>query len=150
MTTTKSINPKDVKKNWLLVDATDQIVGRLATQVAYVLRGKHKPTYTPHVDCGDNVVIINAEKIRFTGNKWKAKEYYHHSGFIGGIKTARAEELRATKPERILEIAIKGMLPKNKLGRHISSNLKVYAGTEHPHAAQNPQPIKPRTATGEK
>ena len=143
---TQRTKPSDVKKSWYIVDAQDQTVGRLATEIARVLRGKHKPIFEPYFDCGDNVVVVNAEKVKFTGAKWTDKVYYHHTGYIGGIKAARADELRATYPDRILRSAVKGMLPKNTLGRHIIKNLKIYAGTEHPHSAQKPQPLAPRTA----
>jgi len=141
---TYSVKPTDVKKQWVVVDAAGQTVGRLATEVARVLRGKHKPTFVPHLDTGDNVVVINAEKVKFTGNKMKDKFYHHHTGYIGGIKSISAENLMAKKPERVLEIAIRGMLPKGPLGRKIGLNLKVYAGSEHPHAAQKPVAMKPR------
>ncbi len=141
---TYSVKPTDVKKQWVVVDAAGQTVGRLATEVARVLRGKHKPTFVPHLDTGDNVVVINAEKVKFTGNKIKDKFYHHHTGYIGGIKSISAENLLAKKPERVLELAIRGMLPKGPLGRKIGLNLKVYAGSEHPHAAQKPVAMKPR------
>lgn len=141
---TYSVKPTDVKKQWVVVDAAGQTVGRLATEVARVLRGKHKPTFVPHLDTGDNVVVINADKVKFTGNKMKDKFYHHHSGYVGGIKSISAENLLAKKPERILEHAIRGMLPKGPLGRKIGLNLKVYAGSEHPHAAQKPVAMKSR------
>jgi len=141
---TYSVKPTDVKKQWVVVDAAGQTVGRLATEVARVLRGKHKPTFVPHLDTGDNVVVINADKVKFTGNKMKDKFYHHHTGYVGGIKSISAENLMAKKPERVLEIAIRGMLPKGPLGRKIGLNLKVYAGSEHPHAAQKPVAMKPR------
>jgi large subunit ribosomal protein L13 len=122
-----------------VVDAAGQTLGRLATQIAMRLRGKHKPEYTPHVDTGDFIVVINAERIRVTGNKSKAKIYYSHSGYVGGLKEVTFEKLLAKHPTRVLEIAIKGMLPKNPLGRAMYRKLKVYAGAEHPHAAQQPQ-----------
>jgi large subunit ribosomal protein L13 len=125
--------------NWYVVDAAGQTLGRLATQIAMRLRGKHKPEYTPHVDTGDFIVVINAERIRVTGNKSKAKIYYSHSGYVGGLKEVTFEKLLAKHPTRVLEIAIKGMLPKNPLGRAMYRKLKVYAGAEHPHAAQQPQ-----------
>lgn len=146
---TCSIKPADIKKQWFTVDATDKPLGRLASEIAYVLRGKHKPSFVPHLDCGDNVIVTNAEKIRLTGEKWNEKIYYHHSGYIGGIKAIRAADLLAKHPERLLETAVKGMLPKNKLARQIVQNLRVYAGTDHPHKAQNPQPMPSRTAKGE-
>ena len=141
---TYSVKPADIKKQWVVVDAADQTVGRLATEVARVLRGKHKPTFVPHLDTGDFVVVINAEKVKFTGNKMKYKFYHHHTGWIGGIKSISAETMLAKKPERILEHAIRGMLPKGPLGRKVGLNLKVYAGSEHPHAAQKPVAMQPR------
>jgi large subunit ribosomal protein L13 len=141
---TYSVKPTDVTKQWVVVDAAHQTVGRLATEVARVLRGKHKPTFVPHLDTGDCVVVINAEKVKFSGNKMKDKFYHHHSGYIGGIKSISAENLLVKHPERILEHAIRGMLPKGPLGRKICMNLKVYAGSEHPHAAQKPVPMKSR------
>jgi large subunit ribosomal protein L13 len=141
---TYSVKPTDVKKQWVVVDAAGQTVGRLATEVARVLRGKHKPTFVPHLDTGDNVVVINAEKVKFTGNKMKDKFYHHHTKYIGGIKSISAENMLAKKPERILELAIRGMLPKGPLGRKIGLNLKVYAGSEHPHAAQKPVAMQSR------
>jgi large subunit ribosomal protein L13 len=128
-------------RKWLLVDAENQVVGRVASKVAGLLRGKHKPTYTPHNDGGDFVIIINAEKARFTGNKESDKLFIHHTGFIGGLKEQTAAELRDKHPERILEIAVKGMLPKSALGRNMMDKLKVYAGSEHPHAAQQPKQV---------
>jgi large subunit ribosomal protein L13 len=135
---TVSIKPADVKKAWTIVDATGQTVGRLATEVARVLRGKHKPDFTPHIDGGDFVVVVNADKVKFTGLKMSDKFYFHHTGWVGGIKAVSAKDLIASKPERVVVSAIKGMLPKSKLGRQIASHLKVYAGTDHPHKAQNP------------
>lgn len=146
---TTSIKPASIQKKWVVVDAADQTLGRLATEIARNLRGKHRATFTPHLDTGDHVVVVNAEKIKLTGSKWSDKSYYWHSGYIGGIKSATASEIRAKKPERLIEIAVKGMLPKNKLGRKIFKNLKVYAGAEHPHEAQKPDMMKPRTAAGE-
>ncbi len=134
--------PGEVQREWLLIDATDVVLGRLATKVAHILKGKHKPTYTPHVDTGDFVVVINAEKVRVTGAKATDKEYYRHSGFPGGLKCETFEEAIAKHPERVIEHAVKGMLPKNTLGRKQGMKLKVYAGAEHPHAAQNPREIK--------
>ena len=147
---TTSVKPTDIKKKWVLFDANNQTVGRLASEVARVLRGKHKVDFVPHLDCGDNVVIINADKINFTGRKWTQKFYYHHSGYIGGIKATAARDLLERKPERILEHAIKGMLPHNKLGRKVFNNVKIYAGSEHPHDAQKPVASKPiRLGKGE-
>lgn len=138
---TVSANAATVKKEWVLIDATDQVVGRLASRVALILRGKHKPYYTPHVDCGDNVIIINAEKIRFTGRKLSDKLYYRYTGFPGGKRTSTPKELLQRKPTAVLEHAIRGMLPKNRLGDAIYRNLHVYAGSEHPHQAQQPKPL---------
>lgn len=138
---TVSANAATVKKEWVLIDATDQVVGRLASRVALILRGKHKPYYTPHVDCGDNVIIINAEKIRFTGRKLSDKLYYRYTGFPGGKRTSTPKELLQRKPTAVLEHAIRGMLPKNRLGDAIYRNLHVYAGLEHPHQAQQPKPL---------
>jgi large subunit ribosomal protein L13 len=133
--------PHEVEREWLLVDATDLVLGRLSTQVAQILKGKTKPQYTPHVDTGDFVVVINAEKIRLTGNKANTKMYYSHSGFIGGLKEVSYQRMLAKHPERIIEKAVKGMLPKNTLGRAMNRKLKVYAGPNHPHAAQKPRQI---------
>jgi large subunit ribosomal protein L13 len=130
------------ERRWFVVDADGMVLGRLATRVASVLRGKTKPTFVPHLDCGDFVVIVNADKIRLTGNKEQAKVYSRHSGFPGGIKQVTVAQMRERHPERIIEAAVTGMLPKNRLGRALATKLKVYAGPEHPHAAQNPQPLK--------
>jgi large subunit ribosomal protein L13 len=127
--------------NWYIVDAANKTLGRLSSEIAKRLRGKHKPEYTPHVDTGDYIVVINAELIKVTGNKAKDKVYYSHSGYPGGLKEITFEKLLAKHPERVLEIAIKGMLPKNPLGRAMYRKLKVYAGTEHPHTAQQPQAL---------
>lgn len=134
--------PGEVEREWLLVDAEDMVLGRLATQVAQILKGKTKPTYTPHVDVGDFVVVINADKVRLTGKKADQKNYYSHSGYQGGLKETSFKEMLAKHPERIIEKAVKGMLPKNTLGRAMGMKLKVYAGSEHPHAAQNPRKIE--------
>ncbi|MCD8200146.1 MAG: 50S ribosomal protein L13 [Coriobacteriaceae bacterium] len=134
--------PSDVQREWLLVDATDKTLGRLCSQIAQILRGKHKPTYTPHVDTGDFVVVINADKVKVTGNKNSDKVYYHHTGHPGGLKSETFEEAMAKHPERVIEQAVKGMLPKNSLGRQMGKKLKVYAGPEHPHQAQKPRPIE--------
>ena len=134
--------PNEVEREWLLIDAEDQVFGRLAAQVARILKGKHKPQYTPHVDTGDFVVIINADKIRVTGVKATDKIYYHHSGYVGGLKSETFEEAMKKHPERVIEHAVKGMLPKNTLGRAMGKKMKVYAGPEHPHAAQQPREIK--------
>lgn len=135
---TPSTNPADVDHKWYVVDAENQILGRLATTVAARLRGKHSPLYTPHVDTGDGIIVINAEKIRLTGRKWQQKTYYHHSGYMGGIKSITAEKLMEKRPEDLIRHAVKGMLPKNSLGRRIIKRLKVYTGGEHPHEAQEP------------
>lgn len=132
----------DVEREWLLVDAEDMVLGRLATQVGQILKGKTKPTYTPHVDVGDFVIVINAEKIRLTGNKADQKNYYSHSGFQGGLKEIPFKAMLEKHPERVIEKAVYGMLPKNTLGRAMGRKLKVYAGPEHPHAAQNPRKIE--------
>ncbi len=139
---TISAKPHEVQRDWFIVDAENKILGRLATQIAHRLRGKHKAEYTPHVDTGDYIVVVNAEKIAVTGNKMKDKLYQHHTGYIGNLKTTNLEKLLAEHPERVLEKAVKGMLPKNSLGRTMYSKLKVYAGTEHPHAAQQPQTLE--------
>ena len=139
---TVSANKNTVKKEWVLVNAENQVLGRLASEVAKILRGKHKPNFTPHVDCGDNVVIINAEKVRLTGNKWEAKEYIRHSGYPGGQSSLTAKELLKRKPVALVEKAVKGMLPKNKLGADLFRNLYVYEGSEHDQKAQKPKEIK--------
>jgi len=139
---TVSANKNTVEKNWLLVDVEDMPVGRAASEIARLLRGKHKTYFTPHVDCGDNVIVINAEKIRFTGKKWYQKEYLHHTGYPGGQRSIFARQLLDKHPERILEFAVRRMLPKNKLGRQIFGNLRIYTGNEHPHEAQQPEPYE--------
>jgi large subunit ribosomal protein L13 len=139
---TYSAKKEEVERNWYLVDGSGRVLGRLASQVAHVLRGKTKPIYTPHVDTGDFVVVINAEKIRLTGKKMDNKVYYRHSGYPGGLKSTTARVMMATKPERLLKQAVKGMLPKNPLGRQMFKKLKVYAGPDHPHQAQEPQPLE--------
>jgi large subunit ribosomal protein L13 len=138
---TVSANKATVQKGWLLVDAENETVGRLASKVAYLVRGKHKTSYTPHVDCGDNVVIVNAEKVRFSGNKMNDKVYTRYTGFPGGQRFTTPKELLASKPERILELAIGRMLPKTKLGERLRRNVFVYAGPTHQHEAQNPKKI---------
>ena len=135
---TYSAKRSDNKENWCVIDAKDKILGRLASQVAYRIRGKHNPLFTPHVDTGDWVVVVNADKIRLTGNKMDQKKYYRHSGYIGSLKTTTAKELLDKKPEEMLKKAVKGMLPKNKLGRKLGKKLFIYTGDEHPHAAQQP------------
>lgn len=134
--------PQEVEREWVLIDATDQVLGRVATKAATILKGKNKPQYTPHVDTGDFVVIINADKVRVTGTKVTSKEYYRHSGHPGGLKKETFQEAMEKHPERVIEHAVKGMLPKNTLGRAMGMKLKVYAGAEHPHAAQKPREIK--------
>ncbi|KMJ56487.1 50S ribosomal protein L13 [Alkalihalophilus lindianensis] len=139
MRTTYMAKPNEVERKWFVVDAEGQTLGRLASEVASILRGKHKPTYTPHVDTGDHVIIINAEKIELTGNKLNDKVYYRHTNHPGGLKMTKAADMRANKPERMLELAIKGMLPKNTLGRKQGMKLHVYAGNEHKQQAQKPE-----------
>lgn len=138
---TISANKATVDKQWLLVDAEGQTLGRLASKVAKILRGKHKPNYTPHVDCGDNVIVINAEKIQLSGNKWSDKVYLRYTGYPGGQRSQTAEELLEKRPEAIVEKAVKGMLPKNRLGADLFRNLRVYVGTEHGQEAQKPTAI---------
>jgi len=139
---TISANKATVTKEWVLIDAENETLGRLASKAAKLLRGKYKSNFTPHVDCGDNVIIINADKINLSGNKWTDKEYVRHSGYPGGQRTTTPKELMAKKPTAMVEKAIKGMLPKNRLGSAIYRNLFVYAGSEHPHQAQQPKEIK--------
>ena len=134
--------PLEVEREWVLIDATDQVLGRVASVAAQILKGKHKPQYTPHVDTGDFVVVINADKIKVTGAKAASKVYYRHSGYVGGLKSETFEEAMKKHPERVIEHAVKGMLPKNTLGRAMGKKLKVYVGPEHPHAAQKPREIK--------
>ena len=128
-----------IDRKWYVVDATDMTLGRLASEVAKVLRGKNKPIFTPHIDCGDNVIVINAEKIKVTGKKMDQKVYYHHSDYVGGLKEATLREKLAKKPEQVIELAVKGMLPKGPLGRQMFTKLHVYAGPEHKHEAQKPE-----------
>jgi large subunit ribosomal protein L13 len=130
---------EDVAKKWYVVDAKDKVLGRLATQIAMRLRGKHKPVFTPHAETGDFVVVINADKVTLTGKKWDKKIYYHYTGYIGGLKQITAKKLLEKKPEDILRFAVKGMLPKNSLGRRQLKKLKIYVGTDHPHEAQQPE-----------
>ena len=139
---TFSAKPQDVRREWHLVDATDKTLGRLATEVAVRLRGKHKPEFTPHVDTGDHVVVVNAEKIKVTGRKMEQKIYHHHTGYIGNLKSIPLEDLLEKHPERVIEKAVKGMMPKSKLGRAMYKKLHVYAGPEHPHAAQQPAALE--------
>lgn len=134
--------PGVVPQGWFVVDATEQVVGRLAVQIATILRGKHRPQYTPHHDTGEFVVVINAEKIKFTGNKWASQTYASYSGYAGGLKTQTAAELREKHPERILEAAVRRMMPRGPLGRKQLQKLKVYAGPNHPHQAQQPKELK--------
>lgn len=139
--TTAMPREADVERKWYLVDAQDKVLGRLATQVATVLRGKHKVTFAPHVDVGDHVVVINAEKVHLTGRKLTDKTYRWHSGYIGGLREVSAERMLRSHPERVVEWAVQGMLPKGRLGRAMAKKLKVYRGPEHPHAAQKPEPL---------
>ncbi|MFI3279890.1 MAG: 50S ribosomal protein L13 [Rikenellaceae bacterium] len=139
---TISANEATVTKDWVIIDATDEVLGRLSSQVAKILRGKHKPSYTPHVDCGDYVIIINAEKVKLTGKKMTDKVYVRHTGYPGGQRFATPADFLARKPTFVIEKAIKGMLPKTRLGSAMMRNLRVYAGSEHPHAGQSPKEIK--------
>ena len=139
---TTSANAATVTKEWVVIDATNEVLGRLASQIAKILRGKNKPGYTPHVDCGDYVIVVNAEKVKLTGDKLTEKVYVRHTGYPGGQRFATAQDYLKKKPEFVIEEAVRGMLPKTRLGEAIFKNLKVYAGAEHPHAAQNPKAIK--------
>jgi len=139
---TFTATPKTITRDWCLVDATNKTLGRLATEVASRLRGKHKPDFTPHMDTGDHIVVVNAEKIRVTGNKLNAKMYHHHTGYIGHLKSINLGKQLEQHPERVIQTAVKGMLPKNSLGRAVFRKLHVYAGPEHPHAAQQPTPLE--------
>jgi len=139
---TISANKETAKKEWLLVDATDKPLGRLCSELASLLRGKHKPLYTPHADCGDNVVVINAEKVHLTGKKWDEKVYVRYTGYPGGQRFATPKEMMAKHPTAMIEMAVRGMLPKNRLGREVYRNLYVYAGTEHQQQAQQPKPYE--------
>ncbi len=136
---------EDVERRWILVDAEGKVLGRMAAEIAAILRGKTKPIFTPHMDAGDFVVVINADKVALTGRKWSQKVYYHHSGYPGGIKSITAEKLRQKRPEEIIRKAVWGMLPKNRLGRKLIRKLKVYAGPDHPHGAQQPEPLETKT-----
>lgn len=139
---TYSAKPADIEKKWILIDAENMVVGRLAAVIATRLRGKHLPTFTPHMDCGDNIVVINAEKVKFTGKKLGDKKYYRHTGYPGGIKETTPEKvLEGNFPERVVELAVKRMLPRGPLGRQQLRNLKIYAGAEHPHEAQSPEKL---------
>ena len=139
---TYSAKAETVKRDWYVIDATDKVLGRLSTEIARRLRGKHKPEYTPHVDTGDYIIVINAEKVRVTGTKENDKMYHHHTGYIGSLKSTNLAKLRSEHPERIIQHSVKGMLPKNALGRAMFKKLKVYAGDQHRHAAQQPQPLE--------
>ncbi len=139
---TVSANKSTVNKEWVVVDAEGEILGRLSSEVAKIIRGKNKPSYTPHVDCGDNVIIINADKVKLTGNKFNQKEYVSYTGYPGGQRFISPKELIVKHPTRVVEKAVRGMLPKTRLGRALFKNLHVYAGSEHPHAAQNPKTVK--------
>jgi large subunit ribosomal protein L13 len=139
---TYSAKPGEIERHWYVVDAEAKTLGRLATQIADVLRGKRKPEYTPHIDTGDFVVVVNAEKIHVSGNKRQDKRYYRHSGYPGGLRSRTFEEMLARRPEEILRLAVKGMLPRNRLARKQITKLKIYAGPEHPHTAQKPQPLE--------
>lgn len=138
---TVSVKQKDVNKEWILVDAKNEVLGRLASQVAKIIRGKHKPSFTPHVDCGDKVIVINAEHVRMTGKKWTDKEYVHYTGYPGGKRVRTPKDLMEKDPRKIIEKAVQGMLPKNKLGNKLKNQLFVYPGEEHPHEAQKPRKI---------
>jgi len=139
---TQSIRAQDVRHDWYVIDAADRTLGRIATEIAHRLRGKHKPEYTPNVDTGDYVIVVNAAKVRVSGRKTTDKIYYHHTGYPGGIKATSFARMQAEHPERVIETAVKGMLPRNPLGRAMYRKLKVYAGPEHPHAAQQPQTLE--------
>jgi large subunit ribosomal protein L13 len=138
---TISANKSTVQKEWFVIDAENKVLGRLCSDIAKILRGKHKPSFTPHVDCGDHVIVINADKVQLTGRKWTQKEYVRYTGYPGGQRFATARDLRAKHPERLIENAIRGMLPKNRLGSQLFKNLHIYIGTEHPHAAQQPKEL---------
>src|SRR2546423_3258032 len=143
--TTFMAKPGQIAQRWHLIDATDQVVGRLAVQIANILRGKHRPEWTPHVDTGEFVIVVNAEKVRFTGKKLETKTYHWYTRYPGGLKEARARDWMKTHPERILEEAVRRMVPRNRLGRQQMTKLKIYAGSTHPHQAQQPQELKPTT-----
>ena len=138
---TFTVTPKDIDRQWFVVDAADRVLGRLASQIANRLRGKYKPEYSPHMDNGDFIVVINCEKVRVTGKKLEEKKYYRHSGWVGSLKTTTLADMLATHPERVITLAVRGMLPKNRLGRHMLKKLKVCVGPEHPYKAQKPQPL---------
>ena len=142
MIKTYSAKAEDIKREWLVVDAEGKTLGRLSTEIATILRGKHKPIFTPHVDCGDFVIVINAGKIRVTGDRLDQKMYYRHSGYMGGLKQTSLRQMLQTHPERVLQFSVRGMLPKNRLGRQVFKKLKVYASPTHPHAAQQPRVLE--------
>lgn len=137
--TTHSVKASEIEKKWYVIDAANKPLGRVATEVARLLKGKHKPTYTPNLDCGDNVIVINSDKIILTGDKLNQKVYRHHSGYIGGMKEISYKDMMATKSDKVMLLAVKGMLPKNSLGRQMLTNVRVFKGSEHPHAAQKPE-----------
>ena len=139
---TYTAKTKEIEEKWCVVDASGHVLGRLASFVAHRLRGKHKPIYTPHVDTGDHVIVINADKVALTGDKWDDKVYYRHSGYMGGLKAITAKDLLKKRPEDLIKHAVRGMLPKNRLGRKVLKKLKVYAGPEHPHEAQQPESLQ--------
>ena len=139
---TFTAKPADISHDWHLVDAAGVPLGRLASSIAQLIRGKHKPTYTPHMDMGDHVVVINADKVRLTGDKLEKKTYFRHSGYMGGERFIKVKDVLATNPERVIELAVKGMMPKNNLGRLMQKKLRVYAGSSHPHEAQQPTPLE--------
>ena len=140
----KTYTPKvtEIERRWLIVDAENKVLGRLASEIAQLLRGKHKPMFSPHLDVGDFVIVVNADKVRLTGNKAETKTYFRHSGYMGGDRLIPFREMQEKHPERVIELAVKGMLPKNNLGRLMRRKLKVYTGPDHPHAAQQPEPIE--------
>ncbi|MCD6289377.1 MAG: 50S ribosomal protein L13 [Anaerolineae bacterium] len=138
---TYSAKPDEIQREWYVVDATGKTLGRLASEIAKILRGKHKPIYTPHVDCGDYVIVVNADKIRVTGRKLDQKIYYRHSGYPGGLKSISLRDQLVRHPERVIQAAVRGMLPKNRLGRRMIKKMKVYASPDHPHQAQQPKPL---------
>jgi len=142
---TKSVKKEDVNKEWIVIDAEGEPVGRLASRVAKILRGKHKPSFTPHIDCGDYVIVINADKVKFTGNKMVQKQYVRYTGYPGGKRVNTPQDLIRTFPERVVEKAVKGMIPRNRLGRQIMNHLFVYSGSDHPHKAQKPKSIDIKT-----
>lgn len=139
---TYTVSASEIEREWWVVDAEDRVLGRLASEVARILRGKHKPTYSPHLDVGDHVIVVNAEKVRLTGNKEETKRYFRHSGYMGGDKSIPFSRMRERRPEWVIERAVKGMLPRGPLGRQMATKLRVYAGPEHPHEAQQPEPLE--------